>query len=205
MTDGRRPPARRSVDLRVSIGPALVAVVIVLGVVVASPLGLGRVDAQHAVHALATDGPFRLDFTLSSSTYRTTDSIEGQATLSVTDGRNRALYGGGGIIIFSYAEVGGTRHMDGSRTLLCGRFTLQAAHPLTQVLTVSGGWDPADPNAAFYRVFFADPQIQLPAGTWEITALATFSEGEALGCGSTKHDITATIRLTVTPGDRPLR
>jgi hypothetical protein len=60
----------------------------------------------------------------------------------------------------------------------------------------SGGFAAEDPDAAFYRTFFADPLVRLPAGTWEITAVADFSEG---ACDGAHHTLRAPITVTITP------
>jgi hypothetical protein len=196
----QQPIVRRVVGLRVSIGLALVAVAAILAVLVVRPLPLSPVGGPQGPTATATDGTFTLDFSLSKHMYLATEPIEGQLTLSVTDGKDRTLYGSrSGLLFFSYVEVGGTRHMERGSRLDCRGYAFKAAEPMTQRLAKSLGWDSTDPNAAFYQAFSDDPQIHLPAGTWDITALATFSEGDALGCGGTAHNITATIRITVVP------
>jgi hypothetical protein len=62
----------------------------------------------------------------------------------------------------------------------------------------SGGYSDSQPDAAFYRAFFADPLVRLPAGEWDITAIAVFTEG--LGCQGVSHSMSATIRVVVTEG-----
>jgi hypothetical protein len=39
----------------------------------------------------------------------------------------------------------------------------------------SGGYDPGDPNADFYRAFFANPDLVLPPGEWQIGATLNIS------------------------------
>ena len=34
----------------------------------------------------------------------------------------------------------------------------------------------SDPNAEFLRAFLFDPDVRLPAGTWDVSALAIFTE-----------------------------
>ncbi len=43
--------------------------------------------------------------------------------------------------------------------------------------------------------FLSGSDVRLPVGTWDITALATFTEGG--GCDGGRHSMTATLRVTV--------
>jgi hypothetical protein len=76
----------------------------------------------------------------------------------------------------------------------CGQFELQPGTPMTAELSKSGAWGGGDPNKAFYEAFFAAPDIRLPPGTWDVSARASFSEGE---CGGPTHDMTTTARIVV--------
>jgi hypothetical protein len=160
-----------------------------------SPDGPSPLDAP--ARSEAVDGRFGLVFELPRTTWTTRDAIEGQAALLLLgDGRTVIGASGAGPIAFSIVEVGGTRTMDAASTADCATHVLSAAEPITSRITKSGGWSQDDPNAAFYEAFFADPTLHLPPGTWDITALATFIEGR--GCAGASHDVSATIRITVT-------
>ena len=148
--------------------------------------------------AVDVEGPFRLTFVLPRSTWMASEAITGQAQLALTAGDQVALSGsGGGLLGFGFAEVGGTRQMGPGWTADCRRYALAAAAPMTSAITKSGGWSEDQPDAAFYRGFFNDALVHLPAGQWDITAVASFIEGP--GCGGTSHEMRATVRVTVTP------
>jgi hypothetical protein len=53
-----------------------------------------------------------------------------------------------------------------------------------------------DANAAFVRAFLEGEGTHLPAGTWDITAIAGFVDGRA--CSGQPHKTRATVRVTVT-------
>lgn len=147
--------------------------------------------------ASSTDGPFDLVLSLSGTSFTTDQVITGQASLSVTDGEEATIAGpGAGPLAFSFNEVGGTRRMGPGYRLSCGLFTIEPGSAMTSDLAKSGGWTAEDPNASFYRSSFADPDIHLPPGTWDIAARASFSDNE---CGGPSHDLTATLRVVVTP------
>lgn len=101
------------------------------------------------------------------------------------------------VVGFEFAEVGGDRLMGSFMTADCRPYTLSAVQPAVTAITKSGGWSEDDPHAAFYRAFFADPLVHLPAGDWDVTAFADFVEGH--GCDGASHTIKATIRVHVTP------
>ena len=146
--------------------------------------------------AEATDGPFRLEFVVPKSTWRADEQIVGQASLSFA-GQGGIDLGGssGGLIGFGVSEVGGTRHMGVAADAACFSRRLEAGRPMVSGLMKSGGFSGDDPNAAFYRAFFADKGYHLPAGTWEIAAVASFVEGR--DCRGASHTITARLRIRV--------
>ena len=155
--------------------------------------------AASAAVASATDieGRFLLIFELPQATFTTADAITATATLGTTDGLDAGIVAsGGGPLGFSFTEVGGTRQMGVAMNSDCVRYTVGAEAPITSGIKKSGGWGSEDPNAAFYEQFFADPEVHLPAGAWDIAAVASFAEGT---CGGVERNLTATIRVTVNP------
>jgi hypothetical protein len=149
--------------------------------------------------AAEADGLFRLQLALPGLAWRAGRAITSTATLSYAGAAPTSVDGSGsGPIVFSYAEVGGTRRVDPVWTADCAPHPLGPAAPITADLSKSGAVGGTEPDADLLRSFLlADPGVvRLPAGTWDITALATFSE--AAGCsGAGQHDMTATVRVTV--------
>lgn len=191
------PRTSTSVRASAALGIGLVVVAVIVGLVVMRPVLLG---GRGSAEAEVSDGPFHLAFSLTKSTYLTTEPIEGTATLSVTDGLARTLTGPAGSPIgFSMVEVGGTRHMDAGWRDKCAPYAVGPDSPLTRPLTKSGGWGADDPNAAFYEQFFADPEIHLPPATWDISVVTDFFDGNA--CDGTRYELQATIRIEVRAPD----
>ena len=176
----------------------LVRLLLVAGLLVVacgSPADPSTLDAP--ARSEAVDGRFGLAFELPRTTWTTREAVEGQAALLLLgNGRTEIGASGAGPIAFSIIEVGGARAMGAASTADCATHVLSATEPITSRITKSGGWSEDDPNAAFYEAFFADPALHLPPGTWDITAVATFIEGR--GCAGASHDLSATIRITVT-------
>jgi hypothetical protein len=129
--------------------------------------------------------------------WKATDTITGTAILSFAGSAPTTIYGsGGGVIVFSYDEVGGNRHVNWVMTADCGPHPLDPATPITAELSKSGAVGGNEPDADFLRSFLADPQIRLPAGTWDITAVAVLYEGA--GCSGGEHTMKVPVRITVT-------
>jgi hypothetical protein len=144
-----------------------------------------------------TDGSFRLELSLPHLDWKAGEVITGMALLAYAGSAPTTIYGSGsGVIAFSYAEVEGTRHVEPVWTADCGPHPLDPATPINADLSTSGAVDPNDPNADFLRSFLGDRQVRLPAGTWDITAVAMFSE--AAGCSGGSHTMKAVERITVT-------
>src|SRR5664280_2668853 len=152
-----------------------------------------------ATPAQATDsqGQYQLVFEMPTTDWRTTDSITGLATLSLI-GSGGVDFGssGGGPIGFGFDEVGGSRHVGPVWTADCMYGRLESGQPKTSPITKSGGFTGEDPNVDFYRSFFADPLVHLPAGDWTITAVASFVEGTL--CSGASYTLKAAILVHVT-------
>lgn len=152
--------------------------------------------------AVDTDGAYRLTFVLPQTTYRTTDAISGTATLELIDGKEATIgVAYDGALGFSFDEVGGTRHMGTIWLQSCRDVAIEAGTPITSGIEKGAAWSSGDPDAAFYQSFIADPEFHLPTGAWEVSGLASFLDG---GCsvgpgGPVDRELTATIRVTITP------
>ena len=147
--------------------------------------------------AAVTDGPYRLELVLPHLDWKTDEAITGHGILGFDGGAPTTIYGsGGGVIAFAFDEIGGhNRHIDWVMTADCGPHALDPATPISVSLFKGGGFSDSDPDAAFMRSFLADPQIHLPAGTWDITATAIFND--TVGCVGL-HEMKVTQRITVT-------
>ncbi len=149
------------------------------------------------VEVATVDGPFELTLLLSRSVFRADEPITGEMRLTVLDGVPRPIGGpGSGPLGTSFVEIHGTRRMEAAWRLSCGSFQVLPAKPIVGPLEKSGGWDANDANAPFYEAFCEAPDVRLPPGIWEVSARATFSQGE---CGGPSHEMTATARITVQP------
>jgi hypothetical protein len=143
-----------------------------------------------------TSGPYELTFAFPRSFWTEADSITGEATLALVDGPGWRVWGSGsGVLGFAFAQVGGTHTMASSWTLDCATHDLAADRPLTSPITKGVGVADNMVDASFYRAFNSDPLLHLPAGTWDITAIADFYDG--IGCAGTHHEMSATVRIDV--------
>jgi len=160
----------------------------------ASPAVMLAPDAS--THATEADGDFQLDLDLDKLVWRADESITGKATLTNTSAESIWIYGSGaGPFAFNYAEAGGTRKVEGAWPADCGPIQAAApAAPMSTVLTMTGGHQPDDPNDAWKQLLFT--QRVLPAGVWDVTALANFSDGEM--CNGRGYMLQATVRIQVT-------
>ncbi len=143
------------------------------------------------------DGPFTLTLELPKATWRASESIEGTMTLRYDGPGVLPLRGSvGGILLTSFARADGSLVIGPAADAACGSHDIGPDRPIVSGLEKSGGFSADDPNAAFLNHFFAAPGIELPAGTWTITAYASFSEIE---CGNRPHDLEAAVTIDVVP------
>lgn len=128
----------------------------------ASPVG----PSPSPVVAEESSGPFKLQLALPRADWHATDTITGEATLSLVGVETlKFRTTASGPVIFSFTEVGGSRSVEGISWADCKESTLEAAKPLVVPITKQGAYDPAASPSDFKKWFMTDPQLQLPAGT----------------------------------------
>ena len=149
------------------------------------------------VQATDVEGRYELMFTLPRDTWRSGESIEGEARLSLSDGPAETLYGSGtGMLAFSFREVTGTRSVVPAVTADCAPHPIAPDAPIVTPIVKSGGWAEGEPNADFVRSFLNGPGIRLPAGDWDIVVTARFDDGET--CTASPRSLEAGVRIRVT-------
>jgi hypothetical protein len=137
------------------------------------------------VRGETTDGPLVLGLDLTRDAWSVGEVIEGTATLRVQDAATTLWGSGGGLIGFEFADSTGTYRMQSAWRLDCIAHSLAPGSPATSDIWMSGAWDGAAPA----QQFAIDGKARLPAGEWDITAVAVFGID---GCGSDR-----TMRTTV--------
>jgi hypothetical protein len=182
---------RPSALSRTRVGLAAVAAVVVFAACSATGPSTRPAPSPTPARASSAAGSYELTLSLPSSTWTTDQAITGTATLSLTSGHSAELMGSSTVLNFQYSEVGGTRHTDPIWDAVCEGHQLLATTPLTSPLGKTGAATD-DFNAAF----LPGSDIHLPAGRWDITALADFSDTP--GCGPPTVQLRATVEVTVT-------
>ena len=148
--------------------------------------------------AVQVDGRFKLRFTLARTSWRSDEVIEGAAVLSLIDGDPLELgVPANGPIEFAFREVDSQREMGPAYDTACASAKLDVDRPIVRAIRKSGGYGEDQPDADFYRSFFADPLVRLPAGDWDISAVAEFIDDRDCRIGS-HHSMAATIRVHIT-------
>jgi hypothetical protein len=144
----------------------------------------------------AIDGRFEVRFTVDRTTLRPGDNITGRAELWLKAGGSGVLSGSSDLFSFEFLEVGGqNRAVAPVVSSDCSPHQVGSDRPLTSPIVKSGGVPDGNANADFVRQFLEGPEIHLPAGIWDITAVAGFVDGRA--CSGLPHAIRATVRVKV--------
>ena len=150
-------------------------------------------DAPSPIVGRVENGGFVLEVMLPRQQFSTTDAIPVQTTLTWTGAAPRGeLWGSGsGPVSFLLTELGPPRRaMGGGMTLDCTSTEFARGVPTPVPFAKGGGWDETDPNKDFYRAWYADPILRLPAGRWQLTIRA---EGMLAPCDLDAPRFDATI------------
>lgn len=206
---GYRPPKAPGVRSYVTLGAGLVAIyvgLLVVGLAV-RPAGTAGGSAEPSampsgpVSDSATDGTFQLLLVTPLAVYRPDQTIAPVARLTyLGPDPSTTVYHGESAVVFSIAEVGGTRSMPGGIETVCASTTLNRNEPILLAFQKGGSPD----QGGFDRAWYEDRVLRLPTGTWDITATleATTAKGSET-CGGTPHQVKATNRIVVAAGLTP--
>ncbi len=121
------------------------------------------------------------DFTLTlsggPSTYYLDEEIFAEATLSLTGHETLTVYSGDPIL--TYSLTGSTYFNDGQGggmvADILAEYRFNNIEDAIFPLTKSGGYSQSDPNADFYKEFFASEKYILPAGVYTLTCILDYS------------------------------
>lgn len=159
--------------------------------------GSSTPDATGAPAAASTtQGRFALSFAVERATVGREEAIAAAATLTLLAPGGATFSGSNTLVGFEFAEVGGKgRHVVPVSDDVCAPHRLTTKTPVVVPIAKSGAVVEG-PDADWYRSFLTDPLVHLPAGDWDITALAQFHDGQA--CTGQKIDMRVTVRVHVT-------
>lgn len=104
---------------------------------------------------------------------------------------------GSGFVFFSVTRVeDGLTSGPPGMTADCVQHVLAPGEPTVVPFSKAGGFSPDDPNAAFLRTYFSDPELTLPSGAWHIDVSTSATLGD--GCVGPQLDLALTLLVTVT-------
>ncbi len=141
-----------------------------------------------------SDELFALSIRADRGRYAADEPIEIATTLRyIGDEQTTVTSSGAGLVAFGIEQLDGPVDAGIGRDDDCARFDYPPGHAESVEFHKSGGYSNDDPMAEFWRTFFADPQLRLPAGEYRITARADYG---APDCGD-PQSIKASIIVVV--------
>jgi hypothetical protein len=154
-------------------------------------------DGTAPVEARARDARFELVLRLPRLTWAAGEPIETEARLTYLGPADRIEISGSGsgLVLFGLESVEGPVRLLGAATADCVPRTIERNVPVVVPYRKSGGFSDDDPNAAWYRAFFADPLLRLSAGSWRLSATADGYLGR--GCEGRRYHLLVVAELRV--------
>lgn len=153
------------------------------------------------VTAQDDDGVFRLSLEARQDRYRAGQVIDVMAMLTYLgpDPSTVALGPGTGLIGFGIESDDPAIRISPAFTSDCAPWKFTRDEVVVYPFEKSGGFGEDEPLASFYRAYFADPELRLPAGTWRIFAGGGFYEGADCGDAFPYHSLSASLTIVVEP------
>lgn len=157
-----------------------------------TPAGTSIVDGQ------AHDDAFRLTIHAERPTYRTGEAIGTSATLTYfgPEPAVDVVGSGSGLVGFGLRQLDGQLKMGPGWLDSCRTYPMSRGTAVAVPFVKSGGFIPTDPDGPFWQAYFAERDLLLPAGTWQIDAVLEASLGS---CGGERHSLTASVVIGVEP------
>jgi hypothetical protein len=145
------------------------------------------------------DGTFALEIRTPRDLYAANEAIPVAATIAYS-GPARAVASSEypSLVYFGLEQLDGPIDMSGGLSrLVCHRVDVDPAAPRVVAFTKSGAWTEEQPLAGFWRSYFAEKELRLPAGAWRITASLSATLGP--DCSGGKHELDASVMFHVHP------
>lgn len=151
-----------------------------------------------AIKVSSRDKNFELTLYLDSTTYTEKDLITCYATVEyIGDEDSITVYSSDPIVSFTLKD---DQYFNGEsivHTILIP-ITYEKGKSVQYNYIKSGGWSEDDPNAGFYRRFYSNPELLLPAGNYEISATIACSS-DINNIPESEFQKNVTVSITVTP------
>ncbi len=147
----------------------------------------------------ASDGSFAVRMTIEHTTYRIGEPINATAGVTYVGPMAQVVpYGsGGGMVVFSLEQLDGPLDMGPASDAMCAtQPPLSRGSAVFVPFAKSGGFSETDPQAAFWRSFFAEKELRLPRGTWRLHAQLDAWLG-GCGAGGEEHTLDAAATIEV--------
>ncbi len=124
-----------------------------------------------------SDTLFSLSIQADRGRYAADEPIDIATTLRyIGDTRTTVASSAGGLVGFSIEQLDGPVDALGGRDAACQRYEYGPGGSESVAFQKSGGYADDDPMAGYWRRFFADPELRLPAGEYRITAEAEYGD-----------------------------
>lgn len=146
------------------------------------------------------EGPFELAIESAKSRYAPSEPVDVKASLTYR-GPERSVsiaHGDGSPMAFGVIERVEGLFLTPAWRGSCEPSVLERNVPLVRPFARSGSFSGDNPAATDAAGFFADPTLELPAGTWHLYVVADFGLGD---CGVDRHLLRADLAIVV--GDGP--
>jgi hypothetical protein len=145
---------------------------------------------------MVNDSVFELQINTDKEEYTAADAISCHATLEYVGGADSITISSSDPLVY-FTIKGGIFKGDYAVNDVLKSTTLYKGEPLRFDFVKSGGYSEDDRNAAFWKSWFEDPELKLPAGEYTISATVT-GHFEGSDPSEPAYTMTASKNITVT-------
>jgi hypothetical protein len=141
------------------------------------------------------DDQFEMKLNIKKTKFKVGEPIVYSASLTYIGNSKSILIWGGHTYILFYVSDGKKIEMTGANTLELTATKLMQGETHEYPFVKSGGYSPNEPDAAFWKKFYAEKNLLLPAGTYLISARCDFSLTEKVVDSHYNGEVHTTITV----------
>lgn len=143
------------------------------------------------------DKYFNMQLHVARTTFKAGEPIDISASLTYTgEEKSYTVWGSSSAQVVFTLTDGKNFDVDGASTSDLVPTEYKQGETVSYPFVKSGGYDSNDPNAAFWKSFYAEKELRLPAGTYLVTASCNFALTQDVL--ESRYDTSVYATITVT-------
>jgi hypothetical protein len=160
---------------------------------IAEPIATPPTPSSGPVTDSQTVGDFTLTISATQASYVAGDPIDVEATLRYDGDGTTVISSANSLLGFGLRQLDGSLQMGPGFRMSCRTWTIEPGQVESSQFVKSGGYDDTGPLADFWRSYFEDPALRLPAGAYELSVTTSLGGPDCTDIPAPSASIVITV------------